>query len=125
MTDKYADLRAALDAAPTPGPWRQYQTLVCAETIAIESGGDEIVLEPTRGILLTDAQYIAAADPETIRALLADYDCLRKAAAQVDALYPNVWDLVEGGLFIMPESVKRFDAAFDALRSALSQEQER
>lgn len=62
---------------------------------------------PTSAIMLEAADYI---------------DRLRAAAERVDALYPNVWDLVDGGLFIMPENVKRFDDAFDALRTALSGE---
>lgn len=127
MTDKYKDLRDALAAGPTPGPWTvRYDYVVQATSF---DGGRLVPVAQPYGVnsdgtdLFANARMIAAANPETIRALLSDYDRLRAAAKQVDALYPNVWDLVDGGLFIMPENVKRFDDAFDALRAALAQHQ--
>lgn len=83
MTDKYADLRAALDAGPTPGPWIKdkfhphildarpgsSQSLVCR--VAINTFNDEG---------RKNEAFICAAHPDTIRALLAERDRLREAA---------------------------------------------
>lgn len=82
MTDKYADLRAALDAGPTPGPWKANTS---NEIGPISKEDDQ-----SFGMILpvcfaefenseANRRYIAAANPETIRALLADYDRLREA----------------------------------------------
>lgn len=93
MTDRYADLRKAT----------QIRNIFCSP-------------EAIFG-------YRAAANPDTIRALLADYDRMRDAAHQMHALYPNVWDRADGCLVVFPENVERFDAAFEGLRAALAQEQ--
>lgn len=60
MTDRYADLRAALDARAKGG-----------------SAGYE--------------RYLDKATPETIRALLADYDRMRDALETI-AVYPHARD---------------------------------
>lgn len=52
MTDRYAQIRKALAKGPTQGPW---------------------------GATHGDAYLIAACDPDTIRALLAERDALREA----------------------------------------------
>ena len=101
MTDKYKDLRDALAAGPTPGPWTvRYDYVVQATSF---DGGRLVPVAQPYGVnsdgtdLFANARMIAAANPETIRALLSDYDRLRAAAKQVDA--------------------------FDALRAALAQHQ--
>lgn len=126
MSDRYAALRAALDAGPTPGPWKANTS---NEIGPISKEDDQ-----SFGMVLpvcfaefenseANRRYIAAANPDTIRALLADYDRMRDAAHQMHALYPNVWDRADGCLVVFPENVERFDAAFEGLRAALAQEQ--
>lgn len=111
MTD-YAELRAAIDAGPTPGPWRH--TTYMSGTQNVEFPGargvtfvDEVLDADARAICsdndtkpfpwidvshrpedsgddrdpqrTRNARYIAAANPEAIRALLAERDALREA----------------------------------------------
>ena len=104
MTDRYADLRAALDAA-TPGPWK-WVTETCERgpvwkgnpirvSLSAPRNGDPqartAVLAPNWNTSEGDvwqawiscneanAAYIAACHPEAIRALLAERDALREA----------------------------------------------
>jgi len=79
MTDKYKSLREALDATSFPGPIEVVQDgaehvlLVAGEwVIAVADTGSY----DTPGLSQTTRyfNYIAAADPNTIRALLADHD---------------------------------------------------
>lgn len=84
MTNKYEALRAALAAGPTPGPWS-----ACGSAGYIQAGEGH----PRHTILAVayghdgnhqfnapgsreNGKYIAAAHPETIRALLAERDAL-------------------------------------------------
>ncbi|MCR4158780.1 hypothetical protein NUK34_07935 [Kerstersia gyiorum] len=79
MTDKYAELRAALAAGPTPGPWLldKFHPIITDSApgssrvwickVAINTRNDEG---------RKNEAYIAAAHPETIRALLAERDAL-------------------------------------------------
>lgn len=91
MTDKYQRLRDALAAGPAPGKW-EHET---ASTGPVDSvifvehfvrrGGENIsiaadIVDPESGLPSSaNAAYIAAADPETIAALLAERDRLRDA----------------------------------------------
>jgi hypothetical protein len=88
----YTELRAALEGA-TPGPWSAGGALVGKipadddaysdyEPIAFCEGGHR------------NAAYIAAANPATIRALLAERDALR---AEVDGLKRAMREAVEAG----------------------------
>ncbi|MHA3905189.1 hypothetical protein ACTPOE_16915 [Castellaniella sp. WN] len=86
MTDRYADLRAALDAGPKPGKWTwkqvgSFNTPGCAVIWPDTSKGGIHYrrLDSGGGMEQVDAGYIAAAHPETIRALLADYERVRNA----------------------------------------------
>lgn len=93
-TDRYAALRAALEAGPTPGP-REVSgpSRPSADTpeggdFAILDGGTNIIAETfarvSEGVGGTrnakaNAMLFAAADPETIAALLKELDALREA----------------------------------------------
>lgn len=91
-TDKYQRLRDALAAGPTPGPWRH------------EAWGSRILDSGvgSRQLLITtvaantfrdqgrhNAEFIAAADPETIAALLAERDALREALYRINLASQN------------------------------------
>lgn len=98
MTDKYADLRAALDAGPKPGRWTwkqvgSFNTPGCAVFWPDTSKGGIHYrrLDSGGGMEQVDAGYIAAAHPETIRTLLADYDRMRDALETI-AVYPHARD---------------------------------
>ena len=96
MTDDYAELRAALAAGPAIGPY-----------IVDQDNGNGIVVVDGRGYIVAEANYgdvpsecgpgvtetiirdvrsthlyIAAANPEVIRALLDERDALAKDAAR-------------------------------------------
>ncbi len=72
MTEVHAELRAALEAGPTPGPWQTYEKRVFFG----REGGFCLHDCPQPS---ENAAYIAAANPEAIRALLAERDALREA----------------------------------------------
>lgn len=74
MTDRYERIRAALEMGPTPGPWVQDGDGVTADdydvAVAMCCPSD------------AEAAFIAACDPDTIRALLEERDALRADAAR-------------------------------------------
>lgn len=84
--DKYAGLRAALDAGPTPGPWITDQKTsehyaYCGDALgsAVLSVDDLYTPLIDSNQKLANISYAAAANPEAIRALLAERDALRAA----------------------------------------------
>lgn len=88
MTDRYQALRDALAAGPTPGPYQGQ----------------------------ANAALIAAANPETIAALLAERDALRDACAAMIA-----WDDRERDHSVdFGERMELCRAAFEKARAALS-----
>lgn len=98
MPDKYQPLRDAIAAGPTPGPWA-YEPhgdtgdygvgVLWDEHDQPQSGrcepGKFLVVDPVVPELCgqTNAAYIAAADPDTIAALLAERDALREALHRI------------------------------------------
>lgn len=92
MTDRYAELRAALAGKLTPGPWHV-------------GGKDSTLIFPEDGYALADtktwhckhpegaeqahARLIAAANPDTIKALLAERDELLNVLVEIVAA--NRW----------------------------------
>lgn len=119
MTEKYKDLRDALAAGPKPGKWTWKQVgsfstpgyaVLWPDTSKggthyrrIDSGG---------GMEQVDADYIAAANPETICALLAERDALREALKDCAAV-------CAGETFSKSGLVRALELA----RAALAQEQ--
>lgn len=107
MTDQYAELRAALAAGPTPGPWTGHRMGIEKDRIGeyvqasvnVSPGDDFFFICAKRpdgsdaDLCLTgngptsaiNTQYIIAANPEVIRALLRERDAAieeRDAALQ-------------------------------------------
>jgi hypothetical protein len=90
MTDRYANIRRALEMGPTPGPWKKVKdkwgVRVDAEKnphgdafdfgIAADILGDRRGHDATGGTPDANAAHIAACDPDTIRELLAERDAL-------------------------------------------------
>lgn len=95
MTDRYEKIREALEMGPTPGPWRlsiETQTIIKQDlsSIGLSMGGvliggacghESSWAYPTREQAIANARLIAACDPDTIRALLAERDALVEAIA--------------------------------------------
>lgn len=84
MTDRYELIRAALEMGPTPGPWElkdgRTDTVENAQgypVCTVHWHPDERYGHGVR------AAYIAACDPDTIRALLEERDALREALTEV------------------------------------------
>ena len=85
MTDRYENIRKALAMGPTPGPW-----LVCPTNSGVFVKSELVsgYLAEVRHCRTTqdvraDAHLIAACDPDTILALLAERDALREALTEV------------------------------------------
>lgn len=112
MTDRYKNIRKALEMGPTPGPWCVYGDDYDAPYVTAGHNGKTICLlyedftqfdsYVTLGSCLealrnakANAYFIAACDPDTIRELLAERDQLaaalaaRKPAGQEP---DSVWD---------------------------------
>ena len=142
--DKYTDLRAALEAGPTPGPWTNHGRIpqpglphssVVAKTLIArvysEAFGDA-------GQETANANLIAAANPETIRDLLAERDRLRSALEvariqielDMDALIVSHGVINSMGVRAIPkedalgrEGLHEYNKTLEFINSALAQEQ--
>lgn len=84
MTDRYEKIRKALEMRPTPGPWElrdgRTDTIENAQgypVCTVNYHPDERYGHGTR------AAYIAACDPDTIRALLDERDALAAKAERL------------------------------------------
>src|SRR5690606_4479990 len=76
MTDRYVKIHQALAMGPTPGPWVQDGDGVTADdydvAVAMCCPSD------------AEAAFIAACDPDTIRALLEERDALQEQLAEAE-----------------------------------------
>ena len=88
MTDRYENIRKALEMGPTPGEWYwsdAYPTQDGRKTWSLIGDGGFGILScdgdenSPQSVNVTDAELIAACDPDTIRALLEERDALREA----------------------------------------------
>ena len=93
VTDRYERIRSALAMGPTPGPWdeiqhegsrwtdicqgsnRRYETPI-AYVPPISVLDENGLWKENKGETAANAKHIAACDPDTIRALLAERDAL-------------------------------------------------
>lgn len=119
MTDKYSELRAALEAGPSLGKWYRDGVEVFAEgcefhPIAVCARHPSC--EPEE-ICEANASLISACHPETIRALLAERDALAEA---VDCLHAFAGRVAPSASF-WDDTWPKLDAAI--ARAALAQEQ--
>lgn len=121
MSDKYKGLRAALAAGPAPGPWAAY---IRGNTMQVDNtptatgarpcivswtgfdGNDLSVRANAK-----NTRYIAAANPEAIRALLAERD----QYARILAGLPQ--DAIDGGW--TAKGISAHAKALEAERDAL------
>ena len=97
MSD-FQELREALAAGPTKGPWQatdnnwEISSIDASDTTVarceIYGGVDEDTQEQYERIKCIDARYIAAANPQTIRDLLSDLDAAHEEIARLRELTP-------------------------------------
>ena len=109
MTDRYANIRDALAMGPTPGPFstsRSYspgnQELILRLTYNDEHGITENYCTVRSRLGDTwkteaNAAYIAACDPDTIRALLAERDALAAENERLNKLRDDELEALNGG----------------------------
>lgn len=105
MTDKYKELREALESGPTPGEWKQVDDLPYLHAFKEGQKTNHHFEVPCIGRFdysPVDMKYIAAANPDTIRALLDERDRMREALKfYADQHHFNIadydaWDTVSG-----------------------------
>ena len=93
---KYQALIDALEAGPTDGPWSVDKSRAMRvrneSDCTITSAG---CADSLRHEWEANAAYIAAANPSTIRALLADLERAEKAQAVVSRLLPLIFDCAQ------------------------------
>lgn len=93
MTDRYANIRKALEMGPTPGPWgftelpRDMQRDGYKFAISRRGIGWRFAQIAHEMNSMANATYITACDPDTIRELLAERDQL---AADLEAAREDV-----------------------------------
>lgn len=99
MTDRYQGLRDAIAAGPTSGRWRVSNGIVDNPRLIVEDDlGLPVCAMSLRGVhgdlrkMEARARLIAAADPDTIAALLADYDRLQRELEFIAYANPSRWD---------------------------------
>ena len=92
MTDRYENIRKALEMGPTPGPWETDRNNVHTGQIAIihhclNNDWVEVWSESwpiDEAEQEANAHLIAACDPDTIRALLEERDALAAKVASYE-----------------------------------------
>lgn len=117
MTDTdraIAEIRAALDAGPTPGPWQKatdwsraaviqstepFKRVVCTGN---QNNDDRFGAEDWSGATWVDADFIARCNPENMRAILAHVEA---QAAEIERLseFADLW------YFVMDEAPRDFE----------------
>lgn len=141
--DKYAELRAALESGPTPGPWEFINHNNEPEE-STPSDDWEIVSKVTEKTVCSEPQcncvslpavcdgpYIAAANPHTISALLAERDDVLENGKQAvrwapsSAHWSNELKRLFGedareGIDALEAQLRAAQAERDALREALT-----
>jgi predicted XRE-type DNA-binding protein len=119
MTDRYENIRKALEMGPTPGAWSvRYDYVVQAP--AYDDGRLVPVAQPY-GVncdgtdLFANAHLIAACNPNTIRALLAERDALREALTAMLEIHGVTQSYAETHIEIPQSWVEVSDIARAAL----------
>lgn len=79
--DRYEKIRKALAKGPTPGPWGVLGIISFGSDMVYCSVAttDDTIICDLRDRPSGDAHLIAACDPDTIRAMLAERNVLREA----------------------------------------------
>ena len=100
MTDRYERIRAALAMGPTPGPWSPSYDKGSTRDIFTEQGKLPVCM--VRGVTyvgqeqyLANGHFIAACDPDTIRALLGERDALAAENARLREALREARDAIE------------------------------
>jgi len=113
MTDRYERIRSALAMGPTPGPWAVNPVMAQVDAMPSTLPVCKLLWPTTKRTeeeTWANGQLIAACDPDTIRALLADRDAL---ASEIETLRSHN-ALLRG-------SVAQVERENDRLRQALEE----
>ena len=150
MTDRYENIRRALAMGPTPGPWYGIQhegsrwtdiyqggNRRCATPIAYVPpcnvfDEDGITWKESKGETIANAKHVAACDPDTIRALLAERDDLLENGKQAIRWAPSSahWsnelkrlfgDDARLGIDALESKLRNVQAERDALRADVAE----
>lgn len=131
MTDRYADLRAALDTMAQFGGWHRTRSHInidesddwCSVQIDVRANSDA-----SRRV----SGYLKESCPDAVRALLAERDRLREALAECvrviqldrDSLRDTHTDPATGQVEdrLGREGLAEYDAVLEIARAALAQE---
>ncbi len=114
--DKYAELRAALDAVPCV-KWTASRSTVHIPETDDWAGKDMHITGLDKQVARKLARYIADTHPEAVRALLAERDAYQDALYAIEGLYD--YDMPVG------EAATALYEASNIARAALAQEQEK
>lgn len=84
-THRYQEIRDALAMGPTPGPWDVAGITSVGSDVGYYSvtTTDDTIICDLRARPAGDAHFIAACDPDTIRALLEERDALAAELAAI------------------------------------------
>jgi len=105
MTDPYANIRRALEMGPTPGRWVEYETPDGRPYVGGGDGSVVAFMNSDDDKLDADIALVAACDPDTIRALLAERDALARDAERLDWLASEaqpLWGSRDRGGYELP-----------------------
>lgn len=120
--DRYENIRKALAMGPTPGPWSPSYDKGSTRDIFTEQGKLPVCM--VRGVTyvgqeqyLANGHFIAACDPDTIRALLAERDALREALSRILENEASDWKAAEEfGGYVLDDELR------EEARAALAKE---
>ena len=107
MTDAEKQIREALAAGPTPGPWCIYPetdgTEICAVDLVPGLPIRQVIAHPKHGAnWIANARLIAACSPANVRELLAERDALKAENEKLSALERDMSNALPGVYYMDP-----------------------
>jgi hypothetical protein len=127
LSDRYARIRTALAMDPTPGPWdiemlspdlqREGSYRCAVSRDGVGRWIAKITHEANGGGGAANSAFIAACDPDTVRALLAERDALREVLGRILENEASDWKAAEEfGGYVLDDELR------EEARAALGQE---
>ena len=109
------EIRSALAAGPTPGPWTDSGYRIHGPTLSDDYRDGPVIVDYKQldGFNGADARYIAACNPTAIRSLLSRLEEAEKDAERYRWLRTaGAWES-EVAMDILSNAPEKFDAAVD------------